>query len=292
MKRRSFLLAAGAAGTLPALPQRAGATGQNSLPADAPLSIARIGLNAQDAEAVAGWYESVLGLARIGAEGNTLQLGAGNRVLLEITEAEGLRRPFPSWAGLYHTAFLLPDRAALGRWAQQAVLERIPVVGTADHRVSEAIYLTDPEGNGVEIYADRPQESWEWLRGEVSMGNAALDVPSLLAEGGPPLPGERFAAPAGTMVGHVHLQVGNALAGAAWWHDGMGFDLVRGSEAANFLSTGGYHHHIAVNQWNSQGAAPMQEGYAGLAHVTLRARDGQTPRVAHDPWGIEVRIEA
>jgi len=290
MMRRQFLAKASAA-TAAATALAAGATGRNTLPLDAPLSVARVGLRSPDAEALAGWYEDVLGLERLGRDGPVIRLGAGGQVLLEITGDSALRRPFPSWAGLYHTAFLLPERQFLGQWLRQAMERQVPMQGAADHRVSEALYLADPEGNGVEVYADRPQDSWTWTRGQVSMGSDQLDLRGLMAEA-PALPEGGFRAPAGTMVGHVHLQVGDALAAAAWWHDELGFDLVRGSRDANFLSTGGYHHHVAVNQWNSRGAAPMQEGYAGLHHITLRARDGATPRVTQDPWGIEVRIEA
>jgi len=288
MQRRQFLATASAA---TALPGAVRATGRNTLPLDAPLSIARVGLRSPDAEALARWYEETLGLERLGTEGPVIHLGAGGQMLLEIAGDPALRRPFPSWAGLYHTAFLLPERHFLGQWLRQAVERQVPMQGAADHLVSEALYLADPEGNGVEIYADRPQESWDWTRGQVSMGSVRLDAEDLMREASPPPPGG-FRAPEGTVVGHVHLQVGDALAAAAWWHDEMGFDLVRGSRDANFLSTGGYHHHIAVNQWNSRGAVPMQPGYAGLDHVTLRARDGATPRRVTDPWGIEVRIEA
>lgn len=296
MKRRQFLASAGATagaalGSAALLPGAARATGRNTLPEDAPLSVARVGLRSRDAEALAGWYESVLGLDRLETDGPVLRLGAGGQVLLEVTGDSALRRPFPSWAGLYHTAFLLPERHYLGQWLRQAVERQVPMQGASDHRVSEALYLADPEGNGVEIYTDRPQESWTWTRGQVSMGSERLDIDSLMREASrPPVGG--FRAPEGTVVGHVHLQVGNALAASAWWHDEMGFELVRGSREANFLSTGGYHHHIAVNEWNSRGAVPMQPGYAGLDHITLRSRDGAAPRVVTDPWGIEVRIEA
>lgn len=293
LNRRQILAAATAGAALPALTPLGGLanTGANSLPASAPLSIARVGLKAQDAEGLARWYTANVGLQEIARDGATIRMGAGGAVLLEITEVEGLRRAFPSWAGLYHTAFLLPSRADLASWVRYAAETRLPVDGASDHHVSEAIYLTDPEGNGVEIYADRPQEQWEWQQGTVRMGSAQIDFANLMAEASPVvLPG--WSAPAGTMVGHVHLQVGDAEAGARWWQEVMGFDLVRGSRDANFLSTGGYHHHIAVNNWNSRGAGPAEAGYTGLAHVTLRSRDATAGAEQVDPWGLVMRIEA
>lgn len=295
MKRRDFLGTMAAGGMMGAglAGSAAASEGRNSLPAAAPLSVARVGLRAQDGAALARWYETALGLRRLYDEGGVIGLGAGQEVLVEIAGDAALRRAFPSWAGLYHTAFLLPSRADLAAWVRHAVDTGVAIEGAADHHVSEAFYLSDPEGNGIEVYADRPQDRWQWRDGTVRMGSERVDLEGLMALApGFALPGYR--APAATMVGHVHLQVGDAQAAARWWGETFGFDTVRASRDAVFLSTGGYHHHIAVNNWQSRGAQPLQPGYTGLSHVTLRAGEGQgaaLPALARDAWGIEVRLE-
>ncbi len=293
MKRRNFLASVGAAGAASLTTGPAAASGANTLPAAAPLSIGAVGLRVQEAETLARWYETTLGLERIASTADSIHLGAGGRAFLELTETAGLHRARPSAAGLYHTAFLLPARADLAAWVRHAVDTRIPVDGASDHVVSEAIYLTDPEGNGVEIYADRPQGGWEWANGEVRMGGGPIDFENLMTLASAfSLPG--YSAPAATQIGHVHLQVGQAEEAARWWIETFAFDTVRAGRDAVFLSTGGYHHHIAVNHWNSRGAAPMQTAQTGLAHVTLRAGPGagRVPPRATDAWGIEVRVEA
>ncbi len=286
MTRRTLLASAAAT----ALPGSLSAA-EEMLPLSAPVSVRKVGLWAKDAETMADWYAARVGLQRMGGEGNVIAMGNGRDVLLDITEDSALTIAPPTQAGLYHTAFLLPSRRDLARWVLFAMREQFPVDGVADHLVSEAIYLTDPEGNGVEIYADRPASDWVWTDGSVEMASKAIDFDSLLAEAGPaPIPWE--TAPAGTVVGHVHLKVGDATLAGDWWQTQMGFDAVRARQGAVFLSTGGYHHHIAVNQWQSAGAPMRPEGFTGLAYVDLQSRAPVEAAVYSDDWGTEIRLSA
>lgn len=253
-----------------------------------PTRVSRVGIKARDAAAVADYYKAILGLVELSRGPDVVVLAAGDRPLMEIAGSKSAKEDDPRAAGLYHTAFLLPSRADLARWTRFAIDERIPVVGSADHLVSEAIYLTDPEGNGVEIYADRPKEGWRWNGRFVSMGTEQLDVPGLLGE---LKPGDAWkGAPDGSVVGHVHLRVGDAGAAEQWWNSEMGFDTVQSlGGSAVFLSTGGYHHHIGANSWQSRGAGPRDDQRSGLAWVELESETAQAESEKHDPWGTAIR---
>lgn len=256
----------------------------------APIHVGTVGLRTRDAETLARWYSDAVGLRELYREEATIWLGAGDAPLLALTEVEGLSLAPQSEAGLFHTAFLLPSRSSLAHWIAMAVSRQIPVTGTADHRVSEAIYLTDPEGNGIEIYADRPEDSWTWVDGEVQMGTFQLDVDGIMNELGL-LPPSWQGAPSGTSVGHVHLKVGDAPRAARWWQDEIGFDAVSSRRDAVFLSTGGYHHHIAVNHWVSSGADRRSERQTGLSFIELRRNGGEgTARTFEDDWGTQVKL--
>ena len=287
MRRREMLTGAGAAALASTLPR--GASAANSLPVEAPVHVGTVGLRSRDAEALAAWYSAAVGLQEISRDGATIWLGADGTPLLALTEVDRLALAGPQEAGLFHTAFLLPSRRDLAQWIAMAIDQRLPVSGTADHRVSEAVYLTDPEGNGVEIYADRPQETWTWVDGEVQMGTYALDVDGIMGALGllPPL---WRGAPAGTCVGHVHLKVGDATRAGGWWRDTMGFDAVSTRDDAVFLSTGGYHHHVAVNEWLSAGAGRRSEHETGLDFVELQSRDAATGGLFEDDWGTRIRL--
>ncbi|MBW6417614.1 VOC family protein [Celeribacter sp. PS-C1] len=248
-----------------------------------------MGLKARDAEALSAWYQWAVGLEELSREGSTIWLGVGGNRLLALTQEEGLRLPNDRQSGLFHTAFLLPSRRDLANWIAMAIEQQLPVTGTADHRVSEAIYLTDPEGNGVEIYADTPEESWQWVAGEVQMGSFALDVDGIMGTLGL-LPPRWAGAPVGTSVGHVHLKVGNATRAGNWWSDVLGFDAVSTRNDAVFLSTGGYHHHVAVNEWFSARSGRRSDRDAGLDYVELVRRDGGEPLSYEDDWGTRIRF--
>jgi catechol 2,3-dioxygenase len=250
-----------------------------------PVRVARIGLKARDAETLAEYYRDVVGLREMTRRGASIVLGAGDRELMEIEQFSAAKPDDPRSAGLYHTAFLLPTRGDLARWSRRAIDKQLPVAGASDHNVSEAIYLTDPEGNGIEIYSDRPHNTWQWNGDRVKMGTEALDVKNLLdlidREGG-----EWNGAPQNTVVGHVHLRVGNAKDAESFWHQQLGFDTVQTyGDKAVFLSTGGYHHHIGANAWQSSGAGLRDKDRTGLAWVEMEDTRGGNNHVFEDPWG-------
>lgn len=255
----------------------------------------------RDLARVAGYYEQGIGLARIDGDSETVQLGAGGRVLLTLLKRNGAEREAPGLAGLYHTAFLLPRRAELGAWLRRAIRNKLPFDGVSDHRVSESLYLSDPEGNGIEIYADRPRESWTWVNGSVEMGNLPLDGASMLRDG-EALP-DRDQVPAATVVGHVHLRVGAIPEAESFYGRVVGLDITRRRDGATFYATSGYHHHLATNTWESAGSPRRSGATTGLAVLSLVARDAATFEAraerlvaaggkldgrsvqAEDPWG-------
>lgn len=287
--RRDIIKAAAAASGAALLPSGAVAAAPDGLPMSAPVSVGRVGLLAREPQRLAAWYADVVGLRQISASGDTVVMGAGGVPLLEIIGRPGLRLAPVDEAGLFHTAFLLPARADLARWVLHAAEARLPVDGASDHLVSEALYLTDPEGNGVEIYADRAPESWTWSDGQVEMATLRLDFDQLLAAIGDGARGWA-GAPSGTVVGHAHLKVGDAAKAGAWWQQTLGFDAVRARRGAVFLSTGRYHHHIAVNEWQTAGAGRREEGLTGLAFVELKSRLHKAPATHQDLWGTTIRI--
>jgi len=258
--------------------------------ATTPIHVARVGLRARDAGQLADYYRALLGFDEMRRSGGTIVLGAGGRELLEIEGAASLKPDDPRSAGLFHTAFLLPTRADLARWTRHAMENRIPTDGASDHLVSEAIYLTDPEGNGIEIYADRPQEAWSFSEGKVQMATQPLDFRSLLGELRDGDAGWQ-GAPAGSVVGHVHLRVGDIGAAESWWNEAVGLDtMVHYGDAAVFLASGGYHHHIGANVWQSRRAGPRAADTTGLAFVELADRNAARSTELVDPWGTAVRI--
>jgi catechol 2,3-dioxygenase len=257
--------------------------------AEAPVSIARVGLKARDAESLADYYKTVLGLNELRRTNGVIGLGAGGRELLEIEGSPALKPSDPHSAGLYHTAFLLPSRDDLARWVGHAAENRIGISGASDHLVSEAIYIYDPEGNGIEIYRDRPRDEWSFDGDAVKMATERLNLQELreaLPEGDAGWSG----MPDDSIIGHVHLRVGDTGEAETWWHGEMGFDtMVRYGGSAVFLSTGGYHHHIGANSWQSAGAGPRETDRTGLGFVELAARSGHSTGEKTDPWGNAIR---
>lgn len=238
--------------------------------AAAPLRIGKVRLHVRDLPLVSGFYQDALGLVQTGADSDTVTLGTATHPLLELVSKPGLTPRDPRSAGLFHTAFLLPHRADLGRWLAHARAQNIPLQGASDHIVSEAIYLSDPEGNGIEVYVDRPVSRWQSRNGEIVMATEPLDIRGLLdAAGGQDWNG----APAGTIVGHMHLQVGDTQIAEDFWNGVMGFDVTNHYPGATFFGSGGYHHQIAANIWNSRGAGARPEGMAGLAGFEVLVSD-------------------
>lgn len=256
-----------------------------------PLHVAAVGLKAKSVLTLANYYRALLGLETIGERDGQALLGAGGVPFLELSSLPpGAALDDPRSAGLFHTAFLMPTRADLGRWVRHAIETRIPVDGMSDHVVSEAFYLTDPEGNGIEIYADRPEQTWRWSDGKlVDMRTEPLDVDAILMS----VPAEATpygSAPDALRIGHVHLRVGNDKVAEDWWTSEIGLDVVARYPGATFLSSGGYHHHIAGNIWRSRGAGPRDPARGGLAYVSLSGSAVVTEREVMDPWGTVIQL--
>jgi catechol 2,3-dioxygenase len=258
--------------------------------ATTPVSVARVGLKARDAEALATFYRTVVGLQELARDGETITLGSPDRPLLVLERDAAAKPDDPRAAGLFHTAFLLPGRADLGRWINHAVADRIAIEGASDHLVSEALYLTDPEGNGIEIYADRPHEDWKWNGDQVAMATQRMDIPGVVGSV-PASDAGWHGMPENTIVGHVHLRVGDPNAAEDFWHREFGFDTVAkyGAQAV-FLSSGGYHHHIGANTWHSAGAGPRDPSRSGLSWVEMRSADADAASEKQDPWGTVIRL--
>ncbi len=258
--------------------------------ATTPIHVARVGLRSGDAEQLAEFYKALLGLEETGRGADSVSLGVAGRELLEIEGSQALKPDNPRSAGLYHTAFLLPSRKDLARWVGYATENGIRLDGASDHLVSEALYLTDPDGNGIEIYADRAKEKWPSADGQIQMATEPLDFRGLLGE----LSGDDIGwkgAPVGSVIGHVHLRVGDIAVAEAWWNDTIGLDtMVHYGNAAVFLSSGGYHHHIGANVWQSRGAASRSPDTSGLNFVELASAHAKDRREVMDPWGTAVRI--
>lgn len=256
--------------------------------ATTPVHLDRVALKARDAEALGHFYRDVVGLQELERRGGVIVMGTGERRLLEIEQDDAAKPDDPREAGLFHTAFLLPTRSDLAHWARYAIDRQIGVEGASDHLVSEAIYLSDPEGNGIEIYADRPQELWPRQDDEVAMKTLRLNFNDLFAKGGE---GAWNGAPEGTVIGHVHLRVGDPAEAEKWWREAVGLDtMARYGPQAVFLASGGYHHHIGVNSWRSAGAGRRDPRRAGLAWISLKSTDVAEERVLEDPWGTVVKL--
>jgi catechol 2,3-dioxygenase len=223
-----------------------------------------------DVDRLAEFYERVIGLRAQGRDGAVVRLAPeGGEPLVELESAPGAP-PAPGFStGLFHLAVLVPDRAELARSLRRVAAAGWRLTGASDHLVSEALYLNDPEGNGIEIYRDRPRDQWTEERGELRMATLPLDLDDIMRELGEDVDANGVA-PA-TTIGHVHLRVADIPAAAAFYgDDGVGLDVtVRSYPGALFLSAGGYHHHLGLNTWQSQGAPPPPEGALGLGRYEL-----------------------
>lgn len=275
--------------------------------ATAPMRIGAVRLKVRDLAQVSEFYQEILGLRRIEESAERAILGTSATPLLELGADPSLTPRDPRAAGLFHTAFLMPSRADLARWFAYAADGRVRLQGASDHLVSEAIYLSDPEGNGIEVYADRPPSRWRAADGEIHMATERLDMQDLLAAAG----GTAWAGfPEGGRVGHVHLQVGDTGEAERFYRDVLGFDVASRYPGASFFGSGGYHHQIAGNAWNSRRAGRRPERMAGLDGfeivaadasmrdaVVARARsagfgvsaEGDVPTL-RDPWGVGIKL--
>ena len=241
-------------------------------------TVGAVHLTVSDLERSRAYYVETIGLEELG-EGS---FGVDGTELLHLVEEPGAK-PSTGYAGLFHFALLLPERARLAAWLRHAIEDRVQLTGASDHFVSEALYLRDPDHHGIEIYADRPREVWSAEPGRI--GTWPLDVDDLLAasdETATPLP-------TGTRMGHVHLCVADVGETIGFYRDHVGFDLIAqlGDQAA-FMSAGGYHHHLGANTWESRGAPQAPEGTARLLHYTILAPPAELERLGAelvDPSG-------
>lgn len=260
----------------------AGAVAAGGLLPDA-TRMGPVHLTVADLERSLDYYTGAIGLEVLARGDGRASLGAGVAELLVLVEEPGAR-PALGHAGLYHFALLVPTRRALARWLAHAARDRVPLTGLSDHFVSEAIYLSDPDRHGIEIYADRPRAVWE---GQVGgrLTTAPLDVESLLGELGDPAAEPFDGLPDGTTMGHVHFKVARVPDTTAFYRDVVGFALMAEfASSAVFLAAGGYHHHVGANIWESAGAPPPPPGTAALRHATIvlpgaRGRDELVARL-------------
>lgn len=236
------------------------------------MTLGPISLKAKNLGSMLSFYERDLGLVARKRDEEAVELSPSKSaepiiVLRHLPSAERAPDDAP---GLYHYALLVPDRRSLA--AAYLAIGNAGIIfdGFADHLVSEALYLTDPEGNGIEIYADRTREDWKFDEdGYVDMTTRPLDIDSLLKEVTDTRPDGLKAIADGTKVGHIHLKVTDLQRSISFYRNVMGLDLMRYYESAAFLSAGRYHHHIGMNTWESLGGKPLEKNWAGLEHVTI-----------------------
>jgi catechol 2,3-dioxygenase len=231
-------------------------------------SIGKVRLRVDDIDALSEFYERVIGLRGVERDGDLARLGPeGGEPLVELVSAPGASPPPSFSTGLFHLAILVPDRAELSRSLRRVIENGWRLTGASDHLVSEALYLNDPEGNGIEIYRDRARDQWDEQNGELKMATLPLDLDSVLAEAGE---NGTNGMPAGTTIGHVHLRVADIPAAEAFYNGALGLEvMVRSYPGALFVAAGGYHHHIGLNTWQSEGAPAPPEGALGLDRYEL-----------------------
>ena len=274
------------------------------------ITLGRVTLQISDMQRSLAYYRDVLGLRVLNRGGDVATLGAqtGDTPLVELREVKGTQGVGRNAKlGLYHFAILLPTRAALGSFVQH--LAGIGAqAGSADHLVSEALYLRDPDGLGIEVYADRPRDAWELDGQQLKMASDPLDLADVVrAANGAPWTG----IPEGTVMGHVHLHVGDIDEAAAFYHAGLGLDkVVWQYPGALFLSAGGYHHHLGVNTWAGRSApsagdtdarlvewhmvlpsrADVDAAATSLEHSGYAVTHAGDDRLVRDPWGTRLRL--
>jgi catechol 2,3-dioxygenase len=272
--------------------------------------IGTVTMRVSDAERALSWYGDMMGMELVDRTPERLSLGAGGKPFLFLDVRPDATPRIDETTGLHHVAILVPDRASLG-----GVLARIAAadvkLGASDHLVSEALYIWDPDNNGLEIYRDRPRSEWRWEDGRVKMATDPMDRRSV-AEEGLDAGKHREPMPAGTKIGHVHLQVGDLDQAKRFYTDVVGFVQTAGRGGALFVSAGGYHHHLGMNIWHSLNAPPPAQGAAGLVEYEILVPDRATLASAKsrleaagvkpsgdadsfrflDPWQIPVRMLA
>ena len=239
-------------------------------------TVGTVRLTVSDLDRARTFYEDAVGLSATEFEDGVLALATdAGRALIELREAPAAPVPGPRATGLYHLAILVPTRRDLASALVRLAEAGWPSHGASDHLVSEALYSSDPDGNGIEIYRDRPRDQWPRASGALQMSTLPLDLRSVLAELGDAASVGRLA-PAGSRIGHIHLQVADLRDAEAFYNGVLGFEvMVRGYQGALFLSAGGYHHHIGLNTWHSAGGSPPGPGSIGLRSFEVELPDEQ-----------------
>lgn len=275
-----------------------------------PIHVSGAHLVVSDLDRVSQFYRDVIGLKTLESHASGAILGVGETPLLTLSTRGDAKVAPRNAAGLFHNAFLVPSRTALAHWLSNIVEKQVPLQGASDHLVSEAIYLADPEGNGIEVYRDREPDEWHFHSdGTVEMATDRLDLQKLYNEAPQ---GKWDGMEDGTGLGHIHLQVGAIPAADAFYRDVLGLKIMARYPGASFFGAGTYHHHVAANIWNSRGAPVRSDEMTGLAAYTLSfnepaARDAALAAiekleipvtrdaagyVLHDPSGIGLRLAA
>ena len=288
-----------------------GGTGGTGSGLPAGVRVGRVRLQVADVERSLGFYRDVIGFRELARDGGVAELGpAGGPVLVELAEKAGVRPvPRTGLLGIYHFALLLPTRPDLGRFIRRQVGRGVRF-GAADHAFSEALYLEDPDGITIEVYADRPRRDWSvGPDGGLPLVSDPLDAAGLMAAAGDR---EWEGVPAGSVIGHMHFYVDDLVAARAFYVDGLGFEPKITIPSALFVAAGGYHHHVGLNTWRAGAPAATREDarlldwelrlpYAGALAAAVagledagfgpeRRSDGTA--LVPDPWGITVRLTA
>jgi len=272
------------------------------------LTLGAAALAVSDLDRSLDFYTNALGMTELARDGDTITVGTEKAPLLYLIGQAGAKQQPPRSTGLYHVAILLPTRVDLGHALIKIDRSGWPFQGFGDHFVSEASYLADPDGNGLEIYRDRPRDTWTFNGDMINMGTAELDVRGIVGEVANPQ--AAWKMPPETVIGHMHLRVGDVSMGESFYHSLLGLDVMVKIPSAYFFSAGGYHHHLGTNQWQSRGAGAPPADSVGLRWWTVTLPDSAavsevegrmraanialTPVTggfeANDPWGTAVRV--
>lgn len=275
-----------------------------------PAYVGQAHLLVRDLPRVSDFYQKIIGLRVLESTPSGQILGAHGQPLLTLETSDTAERAPHNAAGLFHTAFLLPSRKDLAHWLANAAHNNVQLQGASDHLVSEAIYLADPEGNGIEVYRDRAPMEWNYQQdGTVEMATLGLNLQELYNSAPK---AEWEGAPDGTAIGHIHLQVGNIPQADEFYQDVLGLKIMARYPGASFFGSGAYHHHVAANIWNSRGAKARSENMTGLSGYSLKFNEKESLDRAmaalerleisterrsdgiaiRDPWGIGLKLSA
>jgi len=242
-------------------------------PLHAAVEVGSVTLKVADLHRSIAFYTDLIGLTTLTHTEKAAILGAGTRPIVSLVEVANPQPQSRNATGLFHAAILFPDRHALAIKIMQLAAHHL-AIGSGEHLVSEAFYLDDPDGNGLELYRDRPRSEWTWTGDRVQMATEAIDFDSFFGEvheNDPALADSH--APVGTKLGHIHLKVADIPQAGAFYHGVLGFEVVAQMSSALFVSAGGYHHHIGLNTWQSRGGQPTREPSVGLQEFSLRLPD-------------------